>query len=372
MSATAVGQRPEPLEGLGEARLRGPPTVGRRRPVAPGRRVGMAAGDDHQVRALGLHARDGRLAPLVALVVGPLEVGVPDRQLGRRAAALGQRHQPPAALDRQPLERREPLGGMRVAEQHDRRCATSDRRRRSRGSRGRLRQVAAVGVDRTGWSSRAASSDGMRPAGTGTVRRRRQVGAASGSAGVGTGGADRPRGRGRLALASAGVGVGWRAVRQPGSGAARDRAQPGRAAAARRWVVTNPRPSDVVATRQRERAGEREVPARHEPDEPAATDGVLQPVLAGIRDRDRPRASGRRARASGSVSPATAVRQDQQRPVPQVERVRDAARGIAPAPAQKPGRTGLAVAGASRAASPGPCRPSAAAPRSPGTACSCR
>ena len=135
MSATAPAsgrsrsQRPAP----------GRPRAPGRRPTGPVRRCrptvyGWLLPTIDQVGVLRRDARDGGLAPPVAFVVGALEVRVPDGELGRRAGALGQRHEPPVPVGGEPGEGREPLRGVRIAEQHDHGRMTTGRRRRSRGS----------------------------------------------------------------------------------------------------------------------------------------------------------------------------------------------------------------------------------------------
>jgi hypothetical protein len=80
----------------------------------------LGRGDDDEVGAKSDEAIDDPLAPRFALRVFALEARRPDAHVHEDAAELRERDEPPAALPRQQIDRREPMSGMGIADESDR------------------------------------------------------------------------------------------------------------------------------------------------------------------------------------------------------------------------------------------------------------
>ena len=113
-----------------------------------GERVAPAHRHDDERRVLVRDPLEDDRAPRGALGVLAVERRVPDRDVGRGAGRLGERQQAPVVHRRRPVQGREPLRRVRVAEQHDRRGRARVAERAGRRCHLVVRQVAAVVVDR--------------------------------------------------------------------------------------------------------------------------------------------------------------------------------------------------------------------------------
>ena len=241
-------------------------------------------------------------APRVALGVLALERAVVDGQVGDRAGRLGQRNEPPILLIRKPLERREPVRCVRMThEEHGLAVlAAVDAVRR--------RDLLPLGVALVRVDDREVLTDGR--------QRRNEIGWDRASRG---GRECRLGGRGRRCVGRDGDRLKRGREVDRDDGAADGVADPG----------GHGRRSGGHAKPERYRGdgdagGERnaEGPGRPQLGDATVSDGVLDPASAGLRkhecQREQPQAG--RPREFG---PDGGCREDQQRPVPEVERVRD-------------------------------------------------
>ena len=179
-----------------------------------------------------------------ALAVLALQGEVADPHVDERAGDLDERHDPPALVLGKALECREPLGGMRVADERDRVRADPCRRRRSRPASSTGSKARQPSSRRRSSSARASASAGLTSTGRAAACSRRR-GFGDGR-GVGRRGRRSRSGVDRSAGPSGsvvGVGTGRRRLEPVGSSATAPRS------ARRPWPAAETRSPSTGASR---------------------------------------------------------------------------------------------------------------------------